>query len=158
MLARGEEPFGAIMAAANRVRPGEALRVLASFEPIPLYRVLGRRGFGHATTQISADTWEVIFSRTVEGAAPEPSGTPPEKLGADVDIVHLDVSDLAPPEPMVRILEAAAQLGAEQTLQVEHHRRPVYLYPQLDAQGFVHETVEIGPGHVQIRIRRGVAV
>ena len=95
LLARGEEPFQAIMSAATRV-PAEA----------------------------------------------------------DTGVVRLDVSDLVPPEPMVRILEAAAQLRADQTLFVEHHRRPVYLYPQLDAQGFVHETREIGPGRVHILIRR----
>jgi uncharacterized protein (DUF2249 family) len=69
-------------------------------------------------------------------------------------VVHIDVSDLAPPEPMIRILEAASTLRPGQTLQVEHHRRPVYLYPQLEARGFVHETDEIGPGQVRIYIRR----
>jgi hypothetical protein len=37
---------------------------------------------------------------------------------------------------------------------VEHHRRPVYLYPQLDAQGFLHTTREPGPGRVEIHIWR----
>jgi uncharacterized protein (DUF2249 family) len=68
--------------------------------------------------------------------------------------VHVDVSELAPPEPMVRILEAAAQLGAGQTLVVQHARRPVFLYPQLEAQGYQHQTEELGPGSVRLRIWR----
>jgi uncharacterized protein (DUF2249 family) len=83
----------------------------------------------------------------------QPVATQPD---AD-DIVQLDVSELVPPEPMVKILEAAVKLQPGQTLSVQHHRRPVYLYPQLDAQGFVHETEEIGPGHIQILIRRAEA-
>jgi hypothetical protein len=74
--------------------------------------------------------------------------------GSEDDVVRLDVSDLEPPEPMVRILEAAARLGPKQTLFVEHRRRPVFLYPQLDAQGFVHTTRELGPGRVQLQIQR----
>jgi hypothetical protein len=45
-------------------------------------------------------------------------------------------------------------LTAQQTLLVEHHRRPVYLYPQLEAQGFAHETRELAPGRVQLTIWR----
>ena len=82
-----------------------------------------------------------------------------EMTNAADSLVRLDVSDLEPPEPMVRILQTAATLAKQQTLLVDHHRRPVYLYPQLEAQGFAHETRELGPGRVQILIwRKEVAV
>jgi len=38
---------------------------------------------------------------------------------------------------------------------VIHDRRPLFLYPQLGAQGFAHETEEPAPGLVRILIRRG---
>jgi uncharacterized protein (DUF2249 family) len=164
LLARGEEPFSIIMASVARVPVQSALRLRTTFEPVPLYDVLGRRGFEHQARQIGPDDWEVTFRRGASprahsgSAVPDMSLTPPgpsPMANVDGDVVRLDVSDLAPPEPMVRILEAAARLGPHQALLVEHHRRPVYLYPQLDAQGFAHETRELGPGRVEIVIRRG---
>jgi uncharacterized protein (DUF2249 family) len=157
LLARGEEPFGAIMAAAGRMQPGQSLRLLASFEPAPLFAVLGKRGFRSASRQLDPDTWEVLFTR---GRTPEPSTTPTPRdipQPSRADEVRLDVRGLEPPEPMVRILQAASTLAPGQVLIVEHHRRPVYLYPRLDEQGFLHETRELGPGFVQLRIRRGSA-
>ena len=157
LLARGEEPFQAIMSAAGRVPADGALRLRVSFEPVPLYAVLARQGFSHATRQLAADDWEVIFSRSGNVALADSAAVQKAAVEADDAVVRLDVSDLVPPEPMVRILEVAAQLRPDQTLFVEHHRRPVYLYPQLEAQGFVHETREIGPGRVHILIRRAEA-
>ena len=164
LLANGEEPIRVIMASAARVPAHAALRLRTTFEPVPLYDVLGGRGFQHAAHQLGPDDWEIVFLRG-GGAASDSSTTGPDPQTASVvvstsptrveaDMVRLDVSDLAPPEPMVRILEAAAKLGPEQTLFVEHHRRPVYLYPQLDAQGFLHTTHEPGPGRVEIQIWR----
>lgn len=69
--------------------------------------------------------------------------------------VHLDVRGLEPPQPMVRVLEAAERLAPGGELEVRHDRRPTFLYPQLDERGFVHETDEPEPGLVRIRIRRG---
>lgn len=157
LLERGEEPFGAIMAAARRVPLGAALRLRASFEPVPLYEVLGRRGFAVAGRQLAPDDWEIVF--THHGAAAddgEVAAAPvvPEEVNEDDNVVHLDVRGLEPPEPMVRILEAARSLEVHQLLVVEHHRRPMYLYPQLDARGLAHETHELGPGHVRLVIRR----
>ena len=45
LLARGEEPFAAIMAAADSLRSGQVLRLLAPFRPVPLFSVMTNRGF-----------------------------------------------------------------------------------------------------------------
>jgi uncharacterized protein (DUF2249 family) len=159
LLERGEEPFKLIMEAVGRIPEGGALRLRTTFEPVPLYEVMARRGFSHFSRQFTPDDWEVVFSRQQPSEVPAPRCArsqcqPPVEASDSKGIVHLDVSDLVPPEPMVRILEAAAKLGEGETLLVEHHRRPVYLYPQLETQGYAHETTELGPGRVQIRIRR----
>ncbi len=65
----------------------------------------------------------------------------------------LDVRGLEPPEPMVRVLESADRLAVGGELVVIHDRRPIFLYPQLEARGFAHETDEPEAGVVRIRIR-----
>ena len=64
----------------------------------------------------------------------------------------IDVGHLPPPLPMVRILESLRNLGPGETLLVHHTRRPIHLYPKLDALGCTHETTEIAPGKIQVRI------
>jgi hypothetical protein len=64
----------------------------------------------------------------------------------------IDVSHLPPPLPMVRILETLRDLGPGETLLVNHTRRPIHLYPKLDALGCTHETTELGPGKIEVRI------
>jgi uncharacterized protein (DUF2249 family) len=174
LLARGEEPFRAIMAAARDIPVGQALRLHVGFEPLPLYDLLAKRGFRHRAEPLGPDDWAITFLRleaggtnadagtAVHAAAPARHMAPPgEQAGvpATADAtVRIDVGDLVPLEPMVRILEALAQLAPGQTLLVEHVRRPVYLYPQLDAQGYQHTTDELGPGRVQLRIHKPAAI
>ena len=50
--------------------------------------------------------------------------------------VLLDVSDLEPPEPLERTLEAAKQLTAGQYLRMLHRRDPCLLYGNLDDNHF----------------------
>ena len=73
------------------------------------------------------------------------------------DRTVLDVRGLEPPQPMVRVLEEIDRLGPGAELEVHHERRPMFLYPQLDERGLIHETDEPEPGLVRILIRRGPA-
>ena len=150
-IARGEEPFARIMAAVKALGDGDALVLRVPFEPVPLYDVLGRRDFAHWTERTAADDWSVWFWRD-EGTAARsgPRAATPAPAGA----LTLDVRDLEPPQPMVLVLERLDSLARGETLEVLHDRRPLFLYPQLDARGFVHETDEPAPGLVRIRIRR----
>ena len=50
--------------------------------------------------------------------------------------VLLDVSDLEPPEPLVKTLEAAEQLKPGQYLRMLHRRDPCMLYGNLDENHF----------------------
>jgi uncharacterized protein (DUF2249 family) len=143
-IRRGDEPFAAIMASVGDLEPGQALVLRAPFEPLPLYRVLGRRGFAHWTERHADDDWSVWFYLDAP-AAP---------AAQDGDDQTLDVRGLEPPQPMLAVLERLPALAAGETLTVIHNRRPIFLYPQLDAQGFEHHTDELEPGLVRIVIRR----
>ncbi len=61
VLASGGEPFDIIMDAALRTNLGEVLEIIAPFEPLPLYRVLSGRGFGHSTKERAPNEWVVRF-------------------------------------------------------------------------------------------------
>jgi uncharacterized protein (DUF2249 family) len=153
-IAGWREPLARIMAAVKTL-PGDAALVLrAPFEPVPLYDLLGRRGFAHWTECRARDDWRVWFYRCRPTAAV--FDPPAPRLAAPVpDIVRLDVRGLEPPAPMVQILGQLERLEPGQVFEVLHDRRPIFLYPQLDDRGFVHETAEEAPGLVRITIRRG---
>ena len=147
-LARGGEPFARIMAAVSGLGPDDALVLRAPFEPVPLYAVLGRRGFAHWTERDAPDDWTVWFWRDAgRDMPPAPHASAPPST--------LDVRGLEPPQPMVLVLERLESLAAGETLEVLHERRPLFLYPQLEARGFAHQTDEPAAGVVRLRIRRG---
>jgi uncharacterized protein (DUF2249 family) len=153
-IRRGEEPFARIMGAVRDLAPDQVLGVRAPFEPIPLCKLLAGRGFAHWTDCRAPDDWLVWFYREARAAgAPTPGGETAAPQGSEAT-VRLDVRGLEPPEPMVRVLAQLETLGPGQALEVLHDRRPVFLYPQLDDRGFLHETDEPAAGLVRIVIRR----
>jgi uncharacterized protein (DUF2249 family) len=142
------------MGVVKELKEEEALVLRAPFEPVPLYHVLGRRGFAHWTERRAADDWSVWFYRA--GLAGLASESPPSAASGPsprIEALTLDVRGLEPPLPMMRVLERLEGLAAGVQLEVIHDRRPLFLYPQLDERGFVHETDEPEPGVVRIRIR-----
>ena len=48
ILREGGEPFSVIMAALDRLEPGQGLRLYATFKPIPLFAVMADKGFAHS--------------------------------------------------------------------------------------------------------------
>jgi uncharacterized protein (DUF2249 family) len=68
ILKAGGEPFSQIMQAVEALAPGEGLRLLATFKPVPLFGVLAQRGFEHAEREIGGGDWEVIFTPAEQGA------------------------------------------------------------------------------------------
>jgi uncharacterized protein (DUF2249 family) len=148
-IRRGVEPFARIMAAAAALGDQDELVLRAPFEPVPLYEVLRRRGLAHRAECLAPNHWQVAFFR-----AGAPATAPATDVRGTGSATPLDVRGLEPPEPMVRILERLDALEPGQTLEVWHERRPMFLYPQLEARGFGHETDEPQPGVIRIRIRR----
>jgi uncharacterized protein (DUF2249 family) len=63
ILARGDEPFGEIMAAVADLDDGQAFVVIAPFEPVPLEGVLSAQGFTWAAEPLDGGDWRVEFRR-----------------------------------------------------------------------------------------------
>ncbi|MGE3764375.1 MAG: DUF2249 domain-containing protein [Kofleriaceae bacterium] len=148
-LRAGREPFRRILDAARALPRGHVLRVRAIFEPAPLYAVLAKQGLGHATERHADDDWCVWFHHD-DTTAIDVSSSPVEDDG---DVIVIDVRGLEPPEPMVRTLEALAELPRGKTLVQLNVRVPQYLLPKLTERGFVYEVREQGPDLVRLFVR-----
>lgn len=171
-LRNGREPFSRIMAAADSLAPDELIHLRATFEPVPLFRVLGAKGFEHHSRAHADDDWSVWFFRPEQApegmldaatagsgdasqaasaaAAAQPSSTP----SGPGEEIYLDVRGLEPPEPMVRTL-AMLETLPEGAVLVQHNVRvPQFLIPILEERGFVHSVDETADG-VIVRIWRG---
>lgn len=161
-LRRGGEPFPRIMQAVKSLAPGQALRVLATFEPLPLYAVLGRQGFGHSATRHDEGDWEVLFEQqTTRAGGSSGKRLPSAPTATSISdwpkpSTHLDNRGLLPPEPMVRILDALEHLGPGDVLEALNEREPVFLYPELQARGAAIHTEKTGKS-VRVLIRRAGA-
>lgn len=59
---RGEEPFSAIMATVSELGPEDTFVLINTFEPVPLYRVLGNRGYDHAAEELGPEHWRITFT------------------------------------------------------------------------------------------------
>lgn len=152
-LRQGRDPFAKIMGVVAGIAMNERLEIIAPFEPVPLYHVLGQRGFTHSTRQQGPSHWEVLFTRTAE--AVEPTINPaPAVSTACASTVELDARQLEPPLPMVRILEALSTLPPDSNLRARTDRRPIHLYPQLADRGFVGHSEEQNDGTFLTHIRR----
>lgn len=136
ILRAGGEPFSVIMQAVEELEPGQGLRLFATFKPIPLFGVLGSRGFSHEAIELDDGEWEVRF---------RPGGTSPSLSSVNQDStdvaawpepsIDLDNRDLDPPEPMVRILEAVEGLKGGEVLSALLLREPRFLFPELAKRG-----------------------
>jgi uncharacterized protein (DUF2249 family) len=62
LFAAGRPPMAAILNAVNRLQPGQALRLIAPLEPVPLYQMLGQRGYTAQPQQRDDGNWEILFS------------------------------------------------------------------------------------------------
>ena len=162
-LRNGREPFSRIMAAVAQLSPSNVLLLHTTFEPVPLFSVLAKRGFEHHAEQRGAEDWLVWFRQS---GSPDPvteapaRQTPePRASGSDIGLadVVLDVRGLEPPEPMVRTLEALEVLPPARTLLHINVRIPQLLLPILRERGFAFEIDDTRVGAVHVRIWRAQA-
>lgn len=155
MLANGQEPFRLITGTAREVGPGEAFALLTNFEPLPLYDALAKQGFSHWSEPLGDGDWRILFRRDGETApAKAPASTGVEWDAPASAEVTIDVSELVPPEPMIRILQALESLPDGARLLVHHVRRPMHLYDRLDEMGYAHATRELAPDRVEVLIQK----
>lgn len=140
-IAAGEEPFPAIMAAIRGLPPGGVLRLLAPFEPAPLLRLLGGRGWRTHVAWDGETCQASFWMPPVQGEIePQVAG---DRLVKGPDGAVLDVRGLEPPEPLMRVL-GALEDASNLPLTVVHHREPALLFPKLQERGLRWEITRDG--------------
>ncbi len=134
------------------------LTIDAPFNPAPLRRVLGRKGFVGYARRIAAHHWRLFLLRDESGDAEQPPPVTTD-TGAKVwrtdDGVHIDVRGLERPVPMIAILSLIDGSGHEGVVVAHLDREPVFLYPELAERGWSHALVPGEPGEVRLVLRKG---
>lgn len=159
IIEQGEEPFQAILQTVKGLQDGQHLRLVNSFEPVPLYAVLGKMGFEHHT-QCLEGVWTIYFKKSAQVKESLPGKETPQsikealfdEMAKRTPRVELDVRGLPPPEPMVRILETLSSVPPGGLLFVHHHREPVLLYDKLKEKGFEAATRRMGEEDYKVLI------
>lgn len=141
ILRKKGEPFQLIMQTVESLGSHHVLQLHATFEPVPLFRVLGQQGFQHMTRQLANDHYVVQFTR--------------EKT--EIPHWYLDNRGLDPPQPMMNTL---AFLDGEPRisegtckLEVWNDRVPMFLLPELEARGLTYDIIE-EDGYVRVVISK----
>jgi uncharacterized protein (DUF2249 family) len=148
----GVDPFFKIKDAVSKLKEDEVLHLINVFEPVPLYHVLGKKGFKHYTELIDS-VWHIYFYKEENKDADiqddnSAAGELPDEL------IEIDVRELSPPEPMMKILNTLPQLGENGVLVVHHHREPAMLYEKLEERGFMAVTNKIEENYYKVVITR----
>lgn len=158
VLAAGDEPLGLVMRRAAKVKDGEFLVLSAPFDPVPLRRVLGRKGFVSYARRLRREHWQVGFLRDpkrAETCRHEDRGTGEAPVWSEQDGTHIDVRGLEPPQPMRAIVKLIEDRQTEGPIIVHHEREPVFLYPELAERGWSHAIIAGDPGEVRLRLTEG---
>ena len=148
----GRDPFKDIMVKVKSLQDDETLLLINSFEPVPLYSVLGKKGFAHKTINENGE-WRIYFYKSNNSNALEfdVNRIKPE---FNEEVFELDVRGLEPPEPMVKILETLPKLSANTILVVHHHREPLMLYDKLAERGYKATTNKIKDNYYKVIITK----
>jgi uncharacterized protein (DUF2249 family) len=154
ILASGEDPFARIMGVVAKLSPGTPLILDAPFDPAPLRRVLGQKGFAEHAECLAPDHWRVYFLKAGK-ARPASPASGAARVWREAETAHIDVRGLNPPEPMLAILRLLETPDCGPMVIVHHEREPMFLYPELAERGWRHELIAGDPGEVRLRLTRG---
>jgi len=160
VLERGDDPFEAIMARLKTMKTGYTLKIINTFEPIPLLNILKKKGYIYLTERPEPGIVHTYLEKDEEGAGTQSKEkTKHTQLSFDTvfeeykDRLHtIDVRDLEMPMPMVTILEELEKLEPGKALYVDHKKLPQYLLPELEDRNYKWVTREIEPGNVKMII------
>lgn len=132
ILARGDEPLAAILAAADALASGQTLRLIAPFRPVPLFRVMARRGYDHSETRLADKGWQIDFAPAVRGLG---EGSALDAFGWPEPMALLDLTGRGTDEAAQRLLASFQRIPAGAVLFALLPAEPAALLAELGAAG-----------------------
>ncbi len=156
----GNDPFKRIMATIKELKEGDILKVINSFEPIPLINLLRQKGFSAEVERPEPGLVITYFRKEKNAQTPDPNqGPPPHKDDFD-KAVHsfgpnlkvIDVRMMEMPEPMVTILSELEKLPKGHGLLVHHKKFPKFLMAELNTRNYKLIEKRIDPNNIDLII------
>lgn len=159
MLAEGNDPLKQIQQKVKTLKAGEILKIINTFEPVPLIKLLGNQGFDSYVNTINSDHIETFFYKRdsshetkLEEALPNSEDWDQKYAQFEGKFIEVDVRHLEMPMPMMTILESLETLPPNHALYVHHKRIPVFLLTELRERNFDFRIKEIQEGEVYLLI------
>lgn len=146
ILEDGKDPLKLIMHKINELPEGKVLKIINTFEPLPLINLLAKKGFQAHTERQAPDYVLTWFYRTDQQVQPASekvvtAEAPAENFNELLSrfqgrLQVIDVTMYEMPKPMITILQKIEELEPGKALFVYHKKVPVYLLPHLHDRGF----------------------
>lgn len=159
MLAKGNDPLRLIQQHIKELKEGQVLKIINTFEPTPLIKLLEKQGFESYVDHIEKNLIETYFyknkhTEVQQNELAEPDNGDWNQLlkHYENNLVEIDVRQLEMPGPMMAILEALEKLNSDQALYVHHKRVPVFLLNELKDKSFDYRINEISESEVYLLI------
>ena len=160
-LDSGEDPFNIIMKAVKVLKDEETLKIINSFEPIPLIKKLQSKGYeswterpveGEVHTFFKMNTSKWVDDEIEKKVNKDPKNFDEQLAFYGDNIKVIDVRQLEMPEPMVTILKEIETLKKGHALYVDHKKIPQFLLPELEVRNFEILYKEIDCNHTILLI------
>jgi uncharacterized protein (DUF2249 family) len=164
ILAQDKDPLKAILASINKLEENQGLKLVNTFEPLPLIHLLADKGFTYFV-EFADDNTVITWFDKISSATTETIEFPATELSGDDEqfdsflatitphkIKYLDVRELEMPKPMLSILAETPKLSIGDALFIYHKKIPVYLIPELEKQGLSYLFKTLSPGNVNMLI------
>lgn len=163
-LELGKDPFNKIMDVLAQMPDKYTLKLINTFEPLPLIHLLQKKGYSSYTVIKESNVVYTYLKYTGE----KPNASQKDNFAIlqkgnseEIDqllkryqskIKIIDVRDLEMPLPMTTILDELKKLPSDTLLYVNHKKIPQYLLPEIQEKGYKWVINEIKEGDVKILI------
>lgn len=159
-ISNGRDPFQIIMKTVDELPVNFVLLLINSFEPVPLIKILSKKGFLHYTKTLADGT---VYTYLKKGATTAPVKIETTSSNSTEDFISLtkrfcekiktiDVRNLEMPLPMTTILAALENLPSDMALFVHHKKIPQFLFPELQERNFKWSIEEKSENEVDLII------
>lgn len=159
ILAGGTDPFDAIMAKLKTMDESHTLKIINTFEPIPLLNILKKKGYDYETERPEDGVVHTYLEKSDGDKKEVEKVDEGEQLSfEDAEekfvgkMTEIDVRDLEMPMPMVTILEEIEKIGKGNALYVHHKKLPQYLIPEMEDRGYKWVSNEVDENNIKLII------